>query len=478
MLARRLLLTLVLATGAPAPAQDVESIPFGELGAALLAAADARRLGDPITEGVDAEVLFLRRIEPLHQRIRLGAIELWVPTEAIGCTAKPEVGLTAADVAPIAKAVIKLQRSWVELAELDGGDSARSKRAFTRIENWANSLPAPRLADVTPELATDCAWLSACFRRDPTGSSSRSAEHPYGIVMLFAPKRAHYLSVLGAAGLLDERYREWFWDDSGRRSGGTALYRRSCLIPFTYGPHSETGPWCENHTIVASELVQLAAHQLSHVVTSNVARMSPAWFAEGLALFDTIRATGADETLCTGFRETVETMVPFAGGNSGRGPAGMLLWVTRDASPYRDGASPKFFLKELAAAFDAKRGFAILDLETSKVAQFEKGPFLGALAVVPPSIESAQNGVKKGFAEFFRAYCAAFVDHLFETKVEKRRLLQLVLVELKSRTFDASQNAPDDLLDALEKWTKKSLDAAGGTDTVERGFVDWLSKRR
>lgn len=479
MRSHRFLLVAALVLGAPAAAQDVEAIPFGELGNALIAAADARRGGEPVTEGGDAEVRFLRRIEPLHQRIRLGAIELWVPTDAIDCVGKLESGLTVTDVAPIAKGVIKLEKSWVELAELDGGDSARSKKALTRIENWANSLISPRLAEVSQELAADNAWLSACFRRAPNRSSANDVERPYGIVLLFAPKRAHYLAVLGAAGVLDERNRRWFWQDSGRRGAGAALYPRSCVVPFTYGPHEATGPWCQNHAIAADELLQLTVHQLSHVVTLNVAPTAPTWFAEGLALFDTIRAVGADESLCTGFRVTIDTLMPFAGGNSARGPAGMLMWVTRQASPYRDGASTKFFLKELANAWDAKKGFAILDLETGKVAQFQKGPFLGSRAEVPPSIESAPTGVKQGFAEFFRAYCAAFVDHLFETKLERRRLLQLVLVELKSRSPDVGQEPTHDLLDALEKWTSNTHDAStSGTDSVERAFVDWLAKRR
>ncbi|MCC6409532.1 MAG: hypothetical protein IT453_20405 [Planctomycetes bacterium] len=482
MFACSVLATLAALYAAPARAQDREPappIPFEALGQALIAAADARRGGEPTTEGDDPEVLFLRRIEPLHQRVRLGAIELWVPAVTITCELELGPALPLAQVAPIAKAALKLERQWTELAGLDGGDAARAKKAFTRIEAWANSLSAPRLAESTPELVAEHEWLSACFRRDPSNSKSRGKEKPFGLVMLLAPDRAHYLALLGAAGVLDGRFQKWFWDPSGRRSAGTPLYRGSCLVPLSYGPNTDDGPHCESHPLEPQDRVQLAIHTLSHTVTSNVTPVAPTWFAEGLALFDTIRATGGDETLCTGVREQTQTMMQLGPGNTARGPAGMLVWVTREASPYRDGSSPRFFLKELAAARDAKRGFAILDLDAGKVAQYERGPLLGARAVLPDSIVTAPDGVKKGFAEFFRAYCAAFVDYLFETKLKNDRLLHLVLAELQTRTYDASQEAPDDLLEALEKWTNKSLDpTSAGTDSVERAFGEWLARKR
>lgn len=470
---------LCLAPHCAAAACQAEPVPFVALGQALLAAADERSGGPPELEGADRDVRFLRRIEPLHQRVRLGAVELWAPTLTVECDFTLGKAPPLAELAPLATATLALQRQWLEQAGLDGGDAARAKSAIARLETWARSLGGSKLAEWTSDLEADCDWLAACFRRDPGRAGAAGEARPGGIVVLLAPGRAQYLAVLGAAGLLDQQLREWFWHESGKRTAGTALYRSACLVPFAYGPARDDGRWCENHPLAPTDRLQATIHQVSHAIALDLVPTAPTWFAEGLALFDTIRATGGDETLCTGAREAVQTLLPLAAGNSARGPAGTLVWVTREASPYRDGSSPRFFLKELAAALEPKKGFAILDLDTGKVAQWERGPFLGSRAELPESIASARSGVKEGFAEFFRAYCAAFVTYLHETRLGDDRLLQLVLAELRTRTYGASRGAPEDLLDTLEQWTNHVLaPGSATTDTVERSFVDWIAKRR
>ncbi|MCE9593595.1 MAG: hypothetical protein K8S98_05330 [Planctomycetes bacterium] len=470
-----MLAAFVLAT-VFAPSLQGEPVPYEALGNALIAAADARRIGEAPRGNAEPELVFLRRMEPLHQRIRLGAIEIWVPSVTVRCDLSLGPAMSLGDAAPIAEAAVKLQRQWVELAGLDGGDEARAKKAFTRLDAWAHSLGGSRVAEIGPELAADNAWLAARFRRDPANPSAKQRE--YGMVLFLAPERPQYLAILGAGGIVDERYRIWFWDESGRRSAGTPLFPSSCLVPFAYGPDANDGPHCENHPLARDERLQLALHTLSHLVARNLAPAIPSWFGEGLALFDTIRATGADETLCTGVRDFTTTLTSLPGGLPTLGPAGMLRWVQRDASPFRDGSSPRFFLKELAAAQDPKRGFGILDFGTGLVAQYERGPFLGSRAVVPDSIATAPDGVKHGYAEFFRAYCGAFVDYLFEQRLDKQRLLRVALVELRKRSPDANAGAPDDLLDVLERAMKTAADATPGSDSVERAFDEWLSRRR
>jgi hypothetical protein len=95
---------LALAWIAPAAGQQpaASSLPFEELGQKLLAAA-------PAPAGLQKNVGLLDRLAPLHSRVVLGALELWVPEQALGTHGELDAGPRAKDLAPSIEALIALE---------------------------------------------------------------------------------------------------------------------------------------------------------------------------------------------------------------------------------------------------------------------------------------------------------------------------------------------------------------------------------
>jgi hypothetical protein len=473
---------LVLACFAPAQA---ERIPFERLGRALIAAADERRGGEPSPEDAaraedeEAELRFLRRIEPAFRRIDLGGVEVWWPDVEVDCHGKLEPPPPIAGAVPVARAAVRLESFVCDVALEPSVEIERAKPAFARLEAWVESLGARGGAETSRELAADRVWVAERFQRVAPSGARSAAAPKYGIVLLLAPDRAQYFAVIGAAGAIDAERQASFWHESFRRAAGTALFSRSCLVPFATGPERAEGPYCEAHALPPADRTGLAMHTLAHSLVMSVAPCTPPWFAEGFALCGTIHVAGADETLCTGANVTTWLLERRRVVDPALGPSDMLAWVTREASPYRGGASSHWFAAELADAWDAKRGFEILDLEQGKVATHERGPFFGARAVVSLTIASASNGVKQGYAEFFRAYCGAFVEHLYRTKIGEHSALAAAFALLRTRDPTSSKDVSDALLAELAHGAgRRSEDGESPADSVERVFVAWLTKRR
>jgi hypothetical protein len=450
-----------------------EPLPFERLGKALIGAADARRTHSAAADSSSKEADLLRRIAPMFVRIDLGGAELWWPLQQIDCKGALEPASGPRAAIPLAETVLAVEKSWLENGALAGGDRERAKKAIERLSNWARALHDTESPERPQEVVDEALWLRAAFRGDSLGLHSQSRQS--GLVLIVAPTRAEYLSVLGAAGVLEPSYRPWFWHASARRSSAAPLYRSSILVPLACGPNANDGPPCENHALNAAEQRQWVAHMLSHLLSSNLAPAAPQWFSEGLALYDAIRATGADETVCTGFRSvTVDLpgtprMAPVAND--------LQLWVTRDLSPYRNGASQRYFTKELALAYD-KRGFDILDLQTGKSARRESGPFLGSANKLPDGIDRAPEGVKRGFAEFLRAYSCAFVKFLDDTRGSKGSLLAATMAELEIAVAHEGEDACATLAQAIETVSHKKLGVSEDPKLdLEAAFVEWLARR-
>jgi hypothetical protein len=239
------------------------------------------------------------------------------------------------------------------------------------------------------------------------------------VILILAPTRAHYVALLGSAGIVDTQQRARLWRDAQRNSSGDAFSDSVSIVALSTARDPEKQP-LGDLPYEPEACVQWTVHGASHLLSVRLMPLSPSWWGEGLAICDTIGATGADETLCTGFSATV-SMPAQGDGESGR----ILLWVTRDVSPFRGTASARWFDAQLRKA-KTRTGFAILDLGTDKPALDVAGPFLGDSYVVDVQIASAGAGIKRGFAEFYRAYCAAFV-HWLETDEQADPTLLAVL---------------------------------------------------
>lgn len=461
----------------PGAAAQAGAVPFEKLGRALLDASDAAGTAEYKSAPASPEAAILRRIQPLHARLRLGGIEIWIPTRTIGSDLRAGDGMSARAARPIAEALVALERRWVELADLDGGDARACAAAFDALAAWTKTLrdeaPAPQDATETAAVERALSWFA-----DPAGRSGTRSKREFPIVLILAPTRAHYLAVLGAAGLTQPAYKDLLWSAQAPKSQATPLFHSAMLLSMANPPVRDGGSPYESRSLAQADSIQNAVHLSSHMLTQIVVPVVPDWFAEGLALADTIQIAGVDETICSGYRETVDmpgrSPVPIPG----VGPAGSFVWVTRELSPYRGGSSEHWFLRELAAAHD-ERGFQILDLATGVVALTESGPFLGAQAVLPEVVAKAPDGLKKGFAEFFRAYCAAFVRFLEGEKPAANNLLELALVRLKKRTPRSGGAPPEDLTQVLFDLTAKTLGGRGGQEQdLEAAFVAWLEKAR
>ncbi len=471
------MLALALFASAIAAQTAAEPIPFERLGRALLELApNANVAPDPNAADAAAELELLRRLAPLHVRLDLGAVELWIPRRVIHGDTTVEAGPKVKNCAPLCDAIAGVEKNWLSGAGVDGGDHEHTKRALDRLRTWTRNLGDAAPSDPGADTAADAIWLRNAFLH-ASPSTSRDELREFGWVVIVAPERAQYLAVLGAAGLLEPKRRASIWTESARRSSIFAIDSDLLLVPLAYGPSKIDGPPCESHSLSANEQREEMAHSLSHLFIAHVTPTAGEWFAEGLALYDTIRACGADDTLCTGYSVTQSVGTTASIGSVSIAPLGVWRWVSREMSPYRSGASPHFFVKALALAHD-KRGFEILDLDVGRPVLAETGPFLRPHASAPPAVARAPDGVKKGFAEFFRAYCGAFVRYLDETRIGNASLLERALAVLRGRKAQPNTDVSTDVIEVLEKLSGKKLGKLDSPDLdLEAAFEQWLLKK-
>ena len=163
----------------PGAAAQAGGVSFEKLGRALLDAADAAGTAEYKSAPASPEAAILRRIQPLHTRLRLGGIEIWIPTKTIGTDGRVGDGMSARAARPIAEALVALERRWVELADLHGGDPKGAAAAFDALAAWAKLLrdeaPAPQDAVAQAAVERAQAWFA-----DPSGRASpaRKREFP------------------------------------------------------------------------------------------------------------------------------------------------------------------------------------------------------------------------------------------------------------------------------------------------------------
>lgn len=439
---------VLLAAAAP-QALDIE--PFQRLGKQLVELADKRAGANAASSNPTS-----LRLAPIHDRLMLGAFELWAPLELVNVKGKTRDGVKPKDVQGRAAALLRLQEHWLERAGADGDRLDTTRDATVKLREWFESVRSfphpPRPAAV--EQANE--ELGRLF-----GQPMRSGNR---LTLIHAPTRAQYIGVLGARGVLDETRQKDLWTLVNARAPYAALLDGATVSATTWSPVDERGELMDEFAMQPAESAEWFAHVAAHKLAYWLAPTSPTWFLEALAIDSTIRVCGADETVCTGCRELDEAPMWLLEDSP-------LGYVTRDRSPYR-GSSARRFLKPLRAAL-RPGGFVIVDLETERPGPIVGELLLGERPEIPADVRSGPEGVRKGYAEFYRAYCATFVhflesEHpgaltmlirrLREIPVERRldhSPLHRAIVKELGRTLGQSIDPAKDFEAAFRAWLRQ-----------------------
>ena len=450
---------------APLGPQTPEDLPFARLGAALLEAT-AEREGPEKAPSASVEVNFLRRLEPLCARVDLGALELWLPRRTVGTEGALGEARVAREWKPISQALVELERRWCDdLGEFEGARGEETARALETLLGWlrrapAKSWPAAGAAELAAARAVRSALLDA-----PDAAP---------LAMLLAPDRAHFLALIGAAGLFDPNQRQALWLPAARRSLQQPLSPSLIAMALHWGPMGTGDSPYLGLPLDPGVLRQHVVHGGSHLLSNRLLPTAPVWLQEGLALLDTVSLAGGDETLCSGYSGRPPTL--FDGWREV--PSAFFAYTRMESSPYRTGGSADLFVDELRKA-RRREGFAVLDLDRGQVGLLSAGPFLATTARVPDEARIGPHGLKEGFAELFRAYCGAFAAWLSERDADGQALLRRTLRALRARGHDWDGSAGEDLPEVLLELTGRSLgDSLDPARDLEGEFQAWLQGRR
>lgn len=392
----------VLASG-PASAQSPDFEPFERLGARLIELADER--AGPNANTSDTTTT---RLAPLHDAVRLGAYELWAPFVTLDAKGRVNDGARAKDLVDRGARLVELQRHWLEWASQDAPTTQAAREALDVVAAWWKPFKALPHPAPTAQVRSAVAALEAHF-----GLPMRSGRR---LTLIHAPTRAHYTALLGARGVLSDRMRAQIWTATDRTSPFAALRDGSTAYATTWALGHEGSAVLEDAGMSASDAREWFTHCAAHQLVYWLVPMAPAWMVEALSIETTIALCGADETSCSGCRE-IEVIPTWW-----MDAMEALSFVGRDKSPYRGGSST-YFAKQLRAA-RRDGGFLILNLEREAPGEIVRGPLLGAQTRTPSEVVSGGVGVRKGYAEFFRAYCTAFVAFL--KREDPKRLAQVL----------------------------------------------------
>ncbi len=424
-------------------------LPFEALGNALLAAADEAR-GSAVG---DARIA--TRLEALHERVSLGAVELWVPRRVVDVDGKLQDGPKPKEIAAEVAGLVALERAWFERVTGDKAKLAAANEALARI------TPSPAKARGFPLEAPDAeqtgarATLEQLFFDAPLGSGRRE------LVVVLAPTRAQFIALLGAGGIVYDTLREQYWIEAAREHVFHWLDFDVCIVAQSVAPDDAKAPALPGIAMFDEVATQWIVHGASHLLSVHFAANAPPWFNEALAVGDTISAAGADETLCSG------AAPPATALDVGRTA---LVWVTKHASPYRGRASMKWFAKELKSARN-REGLLVVDLARGVDAFRVSVPLLGASNALPALVDSAPLGAKQGFAELYRAYSTAFVHWLDESGASRERLLPRLMLELRALPKSTDFHA------LVQKLSERTLGASADPERdLEAAFAASLAR--
>lgn len=462
-----LLLGLLGGVLAAAPTPQAGELPFEALGNELLAQARPE-LAQQEPEESSLDGRLRRRLAGVHRRAPLGAFELWIPVATIESPGRITDGPAARDLRAHALDLVALQRLWLGRVGLGGEALARAQADLDTIEGWARGLRKKELPELSSEVRQALARIEHVLLSTPESErvASRTLQ-PLAIVV--APTRTHYAALLGATGIELAGLRETLWTDLNARTMNQFPTWRMTYIGLTLGAGPNEGPALLDGRHDPKELRQTIVHLGSLLLTYNVSSDLDAWLSEGLAISDTIDVAGADETVFSGRRRT----------DSDRALSQLSTifgWIYKENSPYREGPSKHRFLRELKKAH-GRDGFEIHDLVQGGVGLHVRGPFLGPDRALPDGLLEGPPGVRNGYAEFLRAYSAAFVHWLATTHdvgVPATRLDRLVS-NLRERCMGISPPPRRPLAPAAATALGRTLGTASDpAKDLEAEFLAWL----
>lgn len=438
------------------------AIPFERAGTELLQLADK---GRPKSASAPNEIR--ARLEPLHDRVRLGALEVWVPKRVLTDKYTSKDGPGAKEVLGFVNDSIALQREWVARVSETPADIQRANAALDVLTRWTRELRGERFPEQRGDVLAAREDLERIFFKRVI------ADAGFAEILLIAPNRAHYIGTIGATSLVDIQQRARLSTDFQRRSMSANLRPGATLIALTTSPEAALNDPFRDEALELDALMENFVHSASHLLASSFLPRATGWWIEGLAICDTIAVRRTDETLCTGHADTY-TGSSVSGAS---GPLGILLWVTRHKSPFRGDPSSQYFTAPLRDGC-ANDGLRVFDLDTVKPALRVKTPLLGELWKQPQEISNGPLGVKRGFAELYRAYCAGFL-HWLDTQPAsgERTVLDAMSFELTRYPFE-SAGQPTPLYAIAFQVTGRELGLSNDADKdLEGAFLSFLQRR-
>lgn len=437
-------------------------LPFEKAGHELLVQVDQRMPKDaPKHKDVQ------RRLLALHTRVRLGAFELWLPERVLhGEKLASRSGPPVKEFAQLAQDLVQLEKAWIDRMASPTSDLAKAHDAIGALERWTASFRGNVVPDVTPEVKAAVETLERHFFRRLLD------ERTFAVTMIVAPTRAQYLGLLGAAAEIDKELTSSVCIEFQRRGSSAQLVPGMMVLAFTGIGDSERAHPLKDRELDEIELRQNNVHASAHMLNIHCTPAAPGWWGEGLALCDTITVCGSDETICTGHAE-VQPTTPTLGTGS---LLEILLWVTRQKSPFRSGASAAWFEAPLRAAVDLE-GLKVLDLDKGEVAARISATLLGEKAAIPGAVVAGGPGAKKGFAELYRAWCAGFVHWLSLNSGSTDSLLNELCRELRQIPWQPGM-ARNPLYELAPRVVRRTIGSSDAPDKdLEAAFVAWLAKK-
>jgi len=456
------LAALLVALG-PTSGTQGQELPFERLGNALLAARPGAQ--QPIAELERLERELLTRLAPLHYVVDLGAFELWIPLRAVDEEGALADGPCPREWKTMAEDLLALEQRWcAALGELDPSRGQTTAAALTALGDWVRRTGAKHRP-----LSDGALHLQARTLRTALIGTSDAAP----LVVLIAPQRSQFLALIGAAGVVAPAQRATLWNENARRSLGQALGPTLVALALSYGPRHEGDSPFLGQALDQLTLHQNVIHAASHLLCNRLAVSAPNWLHEGVALVDTHALCGADDTLCSGYAGRPPSIFD----DLREVPQAFLIYARAESSPYRSGASAGLFRDALRLAREPA-GFRVLDLDRGVAGLVAPGPFLGAKALVPEEVRIGPQGLKEGFAEFFRAYCGAFAGWLATPHGAGPSWLDGALRELRARALQDSKAQTTELHTILRGITSLALGESLDAELdLEAQFQAWLSAR-
>lgn len=403
--------------------QTSQPLPFDAAAKAVLDVADRARGKAPI-----APKNVVARLAPLHERVRLGALELWWPTKSLNERLAPRSGPDAQDCEQLARDLVALQGAWIERMPASSEDRARAREAREVLARWTAAFVGSKVPELSDEVRSARSTLERFFHRRELD------ERAPAVVAIVAPTRAQFLGLLGAASEVDPALGPQLRVERQRRASSAQLVPGVMVLARSSVAEGERASPLKDIALDPEDARQLDVHAASHLLSVAFTPAAPAWWGEGLALHDTITTCGADETLCSGCGDTNS----LAGVPIGGSALEILLWVTRHKSPFRGGSSREHFAAALRAALSPD-GLALLDLDRGELAGRVAPRMLAERASAPALVLAGPPGVKKGHAELYRAWCGAFVHWLSTQRLKDEALLDALSRELAREPWDPSR---------------------------------------